>query len=124
MIKYICDCCGGKINPQTMECEYCGTQFREDFLNDTVIRIETFKNPVETLKAAVVLPEEHVKAIGTEHASEFITKELSHKLSEGLAHYMVLENRFDPYRLVYVTSATVKVVVPKNGFEYWRVNNE
>lgn len=28
MEKYICECCGGSINPETMKCEFCGTYYK------------------------------------------------------------------------------------------------
>ena len=120
MDKYICECCGGKINRATMTCEYCGTQYKEDLVNDTVIRIETFRNPVDTLKASVIVPDEQIRLMGADNASEWVVRQLAHKFSEHMLKYMVLENRFEPYERQHWVTATVKMVIPKEGIENWR----
>lgn len=120
MDKYICECCGGKINRATMTCEYCGTQYKEDLVNDAVIRIETFHNPVETLRASVIVPDEQMRLMGADNASEWVVRQLAHKFSEHIAKYMVLENRFEPYERQHFVTATVKMVIPKEGIENWR----
>lgn len=38
MKKFKCECCGGHVNPYTMKCEYCGTQYEQ--VSDDVIRIK------------------------------------------------------------------------------------
>jgi hypothetical protein len=119
MNKYICDCCGGKINPATMECEYCGTHFKEDYINDSVIRIETYRNPVETLAAATMIPDEMIKSLGPEKASEYAVHVLAKKLSEGIVPFMVLQSEFDPCRYHHKIEARVKLIVPKEGINNW-----
>lgn len=120
MDKNICECCGGKINRATMTCEYCGTQYKEDLVNDAVIRIETFHNPVETLRASVIVPDEQMRLMGANDASEWVVRQLAHKFSEHIAKYMVLENRFEPCERQHFVTATVKMVIPKEGIENWR----
>lgn len=120
MDKYICECCGGKINRATMICEYCGTQYKEDLVNDTVIRIETFHNPVETLRASVIVPDEQMRLMGVDKASEWVVRQLANKFSEHISKYMILEDRFEPYERQYRVTATVKMVIPKEGIENWR----
>ena len=120
MDKYICECCGGKINRATMMCEYCGTQYKEDLVNDAVIRIETFHNPVDTLKASVIVPDEQIRLLGADDASEWVVRQLAHKFSEHISKYMVLENRFEPYERQHHVTATVKMVIPKEGTANWR----
>ena len=120
MDKYICECCGGKINRATMTCEYCGTQYKEDLVNDAVIRIETFHNPVDTLRASVIVPDEQMRLMGADNASEWVVRQLAHKFSEHISKYMVLENRFEPYERQHFVTATVKMVIPKEGIENWR----
>ena len=70
MDKYICSCCGGKINRITMTCEYCGTQYEEK--HDNLIRIETFRNPVETLGCDIPIPTELFMELGAKKASEVV----------------------------------------------------
>ncbi len=51
MDKYICQCCGGKIDRETMTCEYCGTQYKKE--NDNVFRIEHCTLPVREVATCV-----------------------------------------------------------------------
>lgn len=59
---YKCDCCGAPINPATMKCEYCGTQYQHRGGN--IVRIETFRNPVHTLAVENRISMFDVKALG------------------------------------------------------------
>lgn len=107
--KYICQCCGGRINRRTMTCEYCGTQYRDAF--DSVIRVETFHNPIQTLAAHVVLDRQDLMMMG-DNAGEFVRSEISHKIAEALSGLMQYD--FD-YKLdsgKYEVRGIAKVVVP------------
>ena len=123
MNKYICDCCGGKINPATMECEYCGTHFKEDYINDSVIRIETYRNPVETIAAKTVITVEMIRDLGPEKASEYAVHVLYKKLSERIVPFMVLQSEFDPCRKQHLIEARMKMIVPKEGINNWIKDN-
>jgi hypothetical protein len=119
MKAYICQCCGGTINPRTMKCEYCDTPYKMDY-DDRLVRIETYRNPVDTIAARTMIPDELIKALGPERASERAVNILVRELSECISQYMVLESEYRPAMNAHMISARMKVVVPKEGIEWWK----
>jgi hypothetical protein len=119
MDKYICDCCGGKINPQTMKCEFCGTQYKRDY-DDNVFRIETYTNPVRTFAAEVLVNGEDIHAFGAERMSEFALKTLVRKLSDCLSSSMVVDSEYDYTLNQHRVRGTIKMVQPVNHVEDWK----
>ena len=109
MEKYLCECCGGHINPTTMTCEFCGTKYKRD---DTVIRIETFRNPVRTFTACAEMEDDFIHDIGAETASKIIMNELTLKLSKAIWSNMVVESEQDMARRVHRIRGTIKMVEP------------
>lgn len=114
--KYICQCCGGRIDPKTMTCEYCGTAYKKDHNN--LIRIETFHNPVQTFAASVAMDPYLLTELGPKKASEIAMDQLVHELSECIAPMMEV---YSEYRLdsgTHVVNGRIKVVQPVNRGEF------
>lgn len=109
MDKYRCDCCGGHINPRTLKCEYCGTQYKEE--HDTAIRIEAFHNPVRTFTAKISLDRE---LMNRPYGSEIAIKELARELSKVIPSMMEVETRFDPEFMRQEVWGRIKIVEPVN----------
>lgn len=107
---YICDRCGGHINRATMQCEYCGTRFREE--NDNVIRIETFRNPVREFSVKAVIPDYYVREMGCETASRICMNELTKKMAECLPQLMNVRVEVIPTQNLVAATATLKGIVP------------
>ena len=116
MDKYICECCGGKVNRATMTCEYCGTQYKEEANN--LIRFETYRNPVQKLCVTTSFPEEAFKERPKEMA-EYAIRHTAMKFAECIAPYMVMETEYAPeyhQRRIY---GQIRIVVPKEGSNRW-----
>jgi len=113
--KYICSCCGGRVNRITMTCEYCGTQY--DDTDRGLLRIETFHNPVVTLCAQTVIDSYAVKTIGEEATSEIIQQRLSREMAEAIKGIMRYDFDFDPRYMQIKARGTIKAVVPKEQGE-------
>lgn len=109
MNKYICPCCGGRINKASMTCEYCGTGFKEE--NDNLIRIETFQNPVVTLGKSIWVRHRDFYE-SPEQMAEWTIRRLSEQFAEVIAPYMDLEYRFDPYTASHILDAKIKIINP------------
>ena len=121
MEKYVCDCCGGTINPLTLTCEYCGTKYkRNDDDWAKPIRIETYRNPVNTYTACVKVDRYDVQNDPTT-TSRIAVEELSHELAKSIAPNMVVETQRDIYSGGYLVYGTVRVVKPINGADKWRI---
>ena len=109
MNKYICPCCGGRINRASMTCEYCGTAFKEE--HDNLIRIETFQNPVVTLGSSAFVSHKDMY-MNPDQMAEHAIKQLAHNFAEVIAPYMDIEYRFDPFEAGHILDARIKIVNP------------
>ena len=109
MDKYICQCCGGRINKASMTCEYCGTGFKEE--NDNLIRIETFQNPVVTLGQSIRVNHRDFYE-SPEQIAEWAIKHLANEFAKVIAPYMDIEYRFDPFEAGHILDARIKIVNP------------
>ena len=117
MNKYICECCGGQINRTTLKCEYCGTEYKID--NDNFIRIETFRNPIDTYKAIITLSDEFISHVDNEDLARMTMNNLTHKLASALANNIVLEVEQDPFRRQTTVKGTIKCIRPAQGASHW-----
>ena len=111
MKKYVCECCGGQINPVTLKCEYCGTQYKDDF--DNIIRVETYMNPVDTYRSQVIVPRNIVQQMGDKMASEYVIGKLTRELSDVIAKNMVITARNSMETDAQVFSGTIKIIRPE-----------
>lgn len=121
MDKYICECCGGKINPRTMKCEYCDTEYKRE--GDDVIRIETFRNPVELFECAADIPREMILR-DPNMASRYACNTIARKLAESVMPYMMFETCEDPLHHQTRLTGMIRVVIPKEesrGFDSRRI---
>ena len=118
MKKYVCECCGGQINPATMKCEYCGTQYKHDIENH-VIRLETYINPVDTFRAEVQYTDKELEFVPLETVSEHAMRSLVGKLSESIANNMVVQHEYDPLTRCHYVRGTIKVIRPENTDRSW-----
>ena len=121
MDKYICECCNGKINPRTMKCEYCDTQYKRE--GGDVIRIGTFRNPVELFKCAAEIPREMILR-DPEMASRYACSTIARQLAESVMPYMLFETYYDPNLQETRLTGMIRVVIPKEegrGFDSRRI---
>lgn len=116
MEKYICEQCGGSINPVTMKCEYCGTQYKSH--NNQIIRVETFYNPVKTLNAGCRISKFDVECIGADNAAKHITNRLSAMFAQEIQDIIQLDALYDPERMEYNIHGMLKVVIPEQKSTY------
>ena len=107
MKKFICDCCGGQINPATMKCEYCGTAYRDDRL----IRIETYRSPVKPIRVAFSIDREAFK-MSPESMTGYVAHQMAAKITEEILPYCQFQSEYDPYRQRFNIYSQCKVVEP------------
>ncbi len=111
MNKYICECCGGHIDPYTMKCEYCGTQYKKE--NDVVYRIETVHSRVQTFKCAYNIPDEYLINYPKE-SSEMAIRHVAGQLASMIAPYCEYTVEDDPLNHKKMIYARIKIVEPIN----------
>lgn len=119
MLKNLkCECCGAPLVPsfddtEEYVCKYCNSRYEvknENTPLQSVIRIETYHNPVRTLMAKFEIPVEELQALGDETVAEISMRNLTRNLAESLAPMMRLESQYDSIHRHQVITARVRVV--------------
>ena len=110
--KYICECCGGRINRLTMTCEYCGTQYKEEFNN--VIRLETYQNPIREFKALFRVTDEMIHSLSPKEISELAIRNMSNELAKSIAPFCEYKQEHDFIQKGYKITSRIKIVQPNN----------
>ena len=118
MKALVCENCGGKINPNTLQCEYCGTQYKEEFKDGAIQHIVVQSCPAEikVLATRVSVSEEMMYRMPPERIAEFTMKDITRSLAEALAPFVKLETERDPMARTQVIRGTVRVVEPDFRF--------
>lgn len=114
MEALICKNCGAAINPSTMKCEYCGTQYKRD--HEQIIKVETYQNPCKVYKTQMMIPEEEIKHLGEEEIAKIAINTLSRNLAEAIKPNMEIHQEYDPMNMHQVITARVRIVEPKYVF--------
>lgn len=115
-----CECCGGSLRSDILtvkgyyRCEYCGSLYKDD--NESVIRIETYSNPIKTFKTSYELDENVIKSIGSENASEVVLGHLKRNLADAIAECMDVHTEYNPERMTQYITARVRMIDPKHRF--------
>lgn len=112
--KYICECCGGKVNPVTLTCEYCGTKYKLDH-DANVFRIESFQAPVDKFACKVVMDSRSLYALGPEKASEIAIHKIAKQMAEGLIPMIKYHVDYDPCSCYYTYFGEIRAIRPING---------
>lgn len=113
MIKYTCQCCGANINPRTLKCEYCGTQYKDEF--DNLVRIQYCVEPIDTYGAIVNVSNFELEAMG-EKSGEIISETLARKLTEVIKRNISISVNNDPHHCNQIFKGTIKVVRPIHDY--------
>ena len=111
-----CSNCGAALNPNTLKCEYCGSQYAKKEEQGLIHYIQTCPAQVATLGAVVGIPDEVMRYGSADQASEYAVKELTHKLAEALMPYTKIETMRDPYTMSQMIRGTIRVVEPDFRF--------
>ena len=95
---YVCECCGGHIDISSMTCPYCGAKYKKD-IDDHIIRIETFRNPVETINSVFTIDRYRYEEFKNDPSfMNYVIKDMSQKIAERiipLCEFQVAED-FNP----------------------------
>ena len=92
MKPFICECCGGQVDPAAMKCEYCGTTYRLDE-NYKPIMIQTYMAPIHTFGMKTKIDPIDFSLYGRNY-TDMVVREISKGLAERLLPY--IEYRIQP----------------------------
>lgn len=118
MKALICKNCGGSINPKTLQCEYCGTQYREELREDSILHIVFQSSPadIKALETRVSVSGDMMRNVPPERIAEFTMKEITHNLSKALAPFVEVVTEYDPRMMVQIVRGRIRVVEPDFRF--------
>ena len=96
----ICTQCGGKINPRTLKCEYCGTEYKNEYSgSEQTLHICTYQPGVNVVKVGLHISHREMyemrRSMSSQEISERVVRALSEKLAETIEPYMVIESEID-----------------------------
>lgn len=111
----VCKNCGGLIDRKTMQCPYCGTQYKHEY-EETVIRFVPERPGVHRLGACVELPDE-LSVKDPEAATKYAMNRLRQGIADGLLEYLKLETEYNPYKRTQIIRGEVRVIDPT--FSEW-----
>lgn len=113
MKPYICPQCGGQVNRTKMICEYCGTQFREEY---NEIRVVAYNPRVHTLGANVTVSKELV-TLSPRETAELAIRRLSEEFASCIAQFMEVQTRDEPMTNEVLFRARLRVLDSGYRFE-------
>lgn len=111
MDKYICQCCGGKIDRASMTCEYCGTQYKEE--NNNVFRVEHVELPVREFATRVNIVDHGI--YNQNEIVEMAIHKIAADLARNIAPYCELSMERDPATMSTNIYGRIRFIPSKNG---------
>lgn len=116
LIELRCKNCNGALDPKTLKCPYCGSQYERENKNGVIHYIESVPPNVVTLGAKVCFERYMLHSMGEERASEVTMRQMTHALAEALAPYIELETHIDPLNMTQVVRGRIRVLEPDYRF--------
>jgi len=113
-----CKNCGGRINPKTLQCEYCGTQYREEFADSPIrpLVIQSQPADIKVLATQVSVSDEMIHRVPPERIAEFTMEDITRGLAEALAPFVKVETMYDPRMMTQIIRGSIRVVEPDFRF--------
>ena len=105
----VCKHCNGRINPRTMQCEYCDTVYEKD---PELIGIVEYRRPrEESLTAHFSIDRRALKEDGA-RIMEYALHDMARNMAERLMPYCDFDSRYDVEYDRVVLGARLKVIAP------------
>ena len=113
-----CTNCAGRINRDTMTCEYCGTKYHFDDGVMMPLRVECQTSPVKILKMETSIPEELLRndCLARKSVADMAMENIRDQLAKALEDCMEIEMHYDMRQMRQIITARVRVLEPKYRF--------
>ena len=117
MQALICKNCGATLNPHTLKCEYCGTQYRRE-CGDGVIRVESYQRDVAVLRSRVSIEDFILRRSDIDKTAVLnaTRKDLTYRIAEALEPYIDIETHYEPRTMTHTVIGTIRVLEPDFKF--------
>lgn len=111
-----CENCGGQLDPKTLKCPYCGSQYERENHGEQTIYIQTCPAKLVPLRYQMEVPTETLSRIDPNYFSEHCMREMTHKLAEALVPYIKIETEKDPFTMQQIIRGSVRIAEPDFRF--------
>lgn len=111
----ICTKCGGRINRGTMECMYCGTQYKLD--DQEVLHIARFDPKMDVLGCTVTLGSELMDIMGETEFCEVALKTLAEKMARQMLPLTTIRWSMDPLHRQVHLQGKIRAIRPDERFD-------
>lgn len=108
MTDYRCQYCGGHINPRTMKCEYCDTQYKLE-ADDLIPIMYVEKTSIVPIVATAGISMRDVTYIGKNRANQLMKSRLSNIMIDKIMEKVDIIVECDPIREVCRYRAILKI---------------
>ena len=109
-----CKNCGGRINPATLTCEYCGTHYIDNGAPCFVVMDE--KAPVRVLKAEVQVPEEYLQSGRGQQITEWAMADIRQQIAQALEESLEVRMSYNFRENKQIITARCRVLAPSYRF--------
>ena len=115
-----CRNCGGALDPKTLKCPYCGSQYerKNEHMGDMVrpVYIQTCPAQIVPLAYQMSVSEEEMQYYPQEEMAEICMKKVTYELAKALVPYVKIETQRDLCNMQQIIRGTVRVVEPDFRF--------
>lgn len=112
-----CQSCGGTINPSSLRCEYCGTQYERKIEKGITHYIQTCPAQIHKLATQVEIEDVLLYNIPQDRVAEYAMKEIVNALAEALVPFVKLEVEHGiSFKRTQIIRGTIRVVEPDFRF--------
>ena len=119
MKALICTQCGGRINPETMRCEYCGTRYEHTEDLARPLRI-TYSPEVraQILQSQFAMDNQMINFVSdADEIARIVHSRITAQLAEALEPYVEYTVQEDPAYRMQVVRGRVRVLPPGYRFD-------
>ena len=115
-----CRNCGGALDPKTLKCPYCGSQYerKNEHMGDMVrpVYIQTCPAQLTPLQYQMRVSDEAMRYYPQEEMARICMEEITHELAKALVPYVKIETQRDLCNMQQIIRGTVRVVEPDFRF--------
>ena len=110
-----CKNCGAPLNDD-LKCEYCGTQYRREMKEDSMLYIQTCPAEIATLCTQITVADEELNRCPDDYLAERCLKEMTYAIAKQLVPFMDVAITTDPRMMTKIIRGRIRVVEPDFRF--------
>lgn len=117
LVELRCNNCGAALDPKTLKCSYCGSQYERKNQGAFTHYIQTCPASTQVLRAKARIPDLAIMCGGDpEELAEHARRKIVHSLAEALTPYIKFDTMRDPLTQSQIIGGTIRVIEPDFRF--------